>query len=80
MRAYYVLYQIVVNHNMQDRAVLQEPEGISYWKQSLQRQAIKENTHKCLCNHTGYRLKKSVVYIQEAVNKLFIIWYSNYVY
>ena len=30
MRAYYVVYQIVVSHNMQDRAVLQEPEGISY--------------------------------------------------
>ena len=30
MRAYYVAYQIVVSPNMQDKRVLQEPEGISY--------------------------------------------------
>ena len=82
MRTYYIAYQIVVYqyHNMQDRTVLQEPEGISYWNHSLWQQTINENTHKCLCNHTGYRLKKSVAYIQEAVYKLVIIWYLNYIY
>ena len=27
----------------------------------------------CLCNHTRYRIKKSVVYIQEVVYKFVII-------
>ena len=48
MRAYYVAYQLVVSHSMQDRTMLQEPEGTSYWNHSLWRQAIKRNSQKCV--------------------------------
>ena len=48
MRAYYAAYQIVVSHSMQDRTVLQEPEGISYWKNSLWQRPIEGNSQKCV--------------------------------
>ena len=65
LRACYIGYQFVVCDNRQERTVLQEPEGISYWKQSPWQQAFKENTHNYSCNCTGYRLKKCVSYTKK---------------